>query len=494
MKDNILKIEKEFLEDHQAKLIVELDPEPLEKAKRKAAKSLSRKVKIPGFRPGKAPYNVVERAVGEGAILENALDILVGDIYPKVIEESGISPYGPGTLENMPTLDPPTFEFIVPLDAEVELGDYKIIRVPYMLPETSDKDVDRVFDDLRNRQAILEPVERPAEEGDQIFIRIEGKKLDVAEDESEDLIKERPLPIVIEPADLENKDEWPFPGFSRNLIGHAAGDKFSITHTFTDDSEFETLRGTKVEFSISIEDIKSRQIPELDDEFAQSLGDYEDIEELQETIRRDLEQQTKSEYDSGYNQEIIEKIIESSSIKYPPQMLEDEIEVYIDQLKNRLTQQGLDLDIYLKSRQMDIEELKEEILPQAENRLKRSLILFEVSRAEDIQIDEAEVQAQTQETLDELNRSLTPEQARKTLTQDFMRSWVGNITADMIIQKTVDHLRDIAQDKIVDVSDDSGSIDAEADTGETEQQMEEEAAEIEEDDIDAATDQEETEK
>lgn len=493
MKDNILKIEKEILEDHQIKLIVELDPEPLERAKRKAAKSLSRKIKIPGFRPGKAPYNVVERAVGEGAILENALDLLVGDIYPKVIEESGISPYGPGTLENMPSLDPPTFEFIVPLDAEVQLGDYKQIRIPYELPETNDVEVERVLDDLRNRQAILEPVERPAEEGDQVFIRIEGKKLEVGEDESEELIKERPLPVIIETEEKENTNEWPFSGFSRELIGHSNGDEFSITHTFSDDSEFELLRGMKAEFSINIEDIKSRHIPELNDEFAISLGDYETLGDLREAIRSDLEQQAITEYDSDYNQEIIQNIIELSSIKYPPQMLENEIEVYIDQLKNRLSQQGLDIDIYLKSRQMDIEELKEELRPQAENRLKRSLILFEISRTENIQIDEAEIQAQTQETLDELNRSLTPEQARKTLTQDFMRSWVGNITADMIIQKTVEHLRDMAQDKLPDATTDSKQTDDLTDTSEPEQQTEAQAEEIEEELNDTTLDQEETE-
>lgn len=448
MKEFTLKIEKEYLEDHQIKLIVEIDPEPLENAKHKAAKSLSRKTKIPGFRPGKAPYNVVERAVGESTILENALDILISDIYPQIIEEAEINPYGPGTLENMPTLDPPTFEFIVPLDAEVELGDYHQIRLPYELEEVSEKDVERVLADLQNRQAILEPVDRPVKEGDQVFIHIGGKKLDVAEDESDELISERPMPVIIEKENGDTSDEWPYSGFSRELIGHQVGDNFTKTYTFSDDTDFESLRGVNAEFSIKVEDIKSRIIPELDNEFAQSIGDYENLEELRSAIRENLEEQAKSEYDASYNQEIIEDIIETSTIKYPPQMLENEVEVYINQLKNRLTQQGLDLDIYLKSRQMDLEELEEELKPQAEERLKRSLILFEVSRADNIQIEESEVQAQTQESLEELSQSLTPDQAKKTLTNEFVRGWVGNITADLIIQKTLEHLRDIAQGKV----------------------------------------------
>jgi trigger factor len=105
---------------------------------------LSRKTKIPGFRPGKAPYNVVERTIGEGVILENALDILIEEIYPDVIKEAGINPYGPGALKNMPSLDPPTFEFVIPLDAEVQLGDYRQIRL-YELKVISDKDVEGVL-------------------------------------------------------------------------------------------------------------------------------------------------------------------------------------------------------------------------------------------------------------------------------------------------------------------------------------------------------------
>jgi trigger factor len=226
---------------------------------------LSRKTKILVFRPGKAPYNVVERTIGEGVILENALDILIEEIYPDVIKEAGINPYGPGALKNMPSLDPPTFEFVIPLDAEVQLGDYRQIRLPYELKVISDKDVEGVLNDLLNRQAVLEPSDQPAKEGDQVYIRIEGKKLDVEEGQNDELIKERPMPIIIELADKDTNSEWPFPGFSRELLGHNTGANFEITHTFSDESEFESLRGTRAKFIIKVEDIKSRIIPELDD-------------------------------------------------------------------------------------------------------------------------------------------------------------------------------------------------------------------------------------
>ncbi len=124
-----MKIDTVQQDDHQIKLTVEVEPETLEGAKKKAGKKISGKVKVPGFRPGKAPYSVVLRQVGEAAILEEALDILLQDIYPSIIEEAKIEPYGPGSLQNVVTMEPPTFEFMVPLAPEVELGDYRALRM-----------------------------------------------------------------------------------------------------------------------------------------------------------------------------------------------------------------------------------------------------------------------------------------------------------------------------------------------------------------------------
>ena len=137
-----MKIDTELREDHQVKINVEVETEALEGAKRRAAKQIAKRVKIPGFRPGKAPYNVIQKHVGDGAILEDALDILLDEIYPEIIEEADIKPYGPGSLENVASLDPPTLEFTVPLAPEVDLGDYREIRIDYKLNEVSDDDVE----------------------------------------------------------------------------------------------------------------------------------------------------------------------------------------------------------------------------------------------------------------------------------------------------------------------------------------------------------------
>ena len=154
-----MKIDSMPLEDHEVKLTVEVDPESFESSKRRAARKLSKRAKIPGFRPGKAPYPVIVRHIGESVILEEAVEITIEDIYPKVIEETEIKPYGPGALEGIPEMDPPTFEFIVPLRATVDLGDYHSIRRPYELKKITDEDVEDVINNLREQQAVIEPVD-----------------------------------------------------------------------------------------------------------------------------------------------------------------------------------------------------------------------------------------------------------------------------------------------------------------------------------------------
>ena len=202
-----------------------MEPSQLEEAKHRAARQISHQKKIPGFRPGKAPYPIVLRTIGEEAILDEALDILVKDIYPKAIEESKIKPYGPGSLENMPKLDPPTFEFIVPLEPEVTLGDYKKIRIPYKLKAITKKDINKVLEDLRERQVVLEPSDQPAKEGDQVYIKLSIKRIDPAEGEIPSLVSDRRMPVVISPAKTENKAEWPYPGFSQTLVGMLKGEE-----------------------------------------------------------------------------------------------------------------------------------------------------------------------------------------------------------------------------------------------------------------------------
>lgn len=454
-----MKIETEILENHQAKLTVEVDAEQLEDARQQAARKLGRRVKIPGFRPGKAPFPVIVRQIGEAAILEEALDILIRDLYPQIIEQSGIRPYGPGSLKNVVSMDPPVLEFEVPLDSEVTLGDYRSISREYNLPEVAEKEVEKVFDDLRTRQAVIEPVERPAGEGDMVNIRLSGTRTQVEPDEDPVLFPERSMPILIRPeaeaeaevdADQDEEDdskvdEWPFPGFSRHLIGLSAGDERTIMHTFAEDADYESLRGVEAEFKFVVEGVKSRTLPELNDEFATSLGEYETLEALRKEIRESLEQQARDRYHETYDQAVLDELVEQSSIKYPPQMEEQQIDEIIENLKERLQRQHYDMDLYLKSREMEMDDLRAEARPVAEKRLKRNLVLYKLADVEKIEISPEELQNEAIHTMSHLLQGLPENEARKvSKDQNVFRNVVNSVMVEMVADRAMERLRGYA--------------------------------------------------
>ena len=441
-----MNIEQQTLENHQVKLTVQIEPSKLEEAKHRAARQISQHKKIPGFRPGKAPYPIILRSIGEEAILEEALDLLVKDLYPKVIEEAKIKPYGPGSLENMPKLDPPTFEFIVPLEPEVVLGDYKKIRIPYKLKPITKKDINKVLDDLRERQVVLEPSDQPSKEGDQVYIKLSIKRINPTEGEVPNLVNDRRMPVVISSAKVENKSEWPFPGFSLKLLGITKGEEKAFSYTYPEDSDFKELRGKETEVQVYVEEIKKRILPELTDEFAQSVGEqYENIAGLNDDIRKTLGKQAKEDYDNNYNDKIMLEMLKNTVIKYPPQMLDREIDLYLQQLENRLAQQKLDMDTYLKMRKIDAAALRTESKPLAEERLKRTLVLLEIAKAENIHVENSELESESTRTLEELGRMMPPDKARKTLTNEFVRGMIGNIGADLLVQHTWSYLQSVAR-------------------------------------------------
>jgi trigger factor len=195
-----------------------------------------------------------------------------------------------------------------------------------------------------------------------------------------------------------------------------------------------------------VEEIKKRILPELTDEFAQAIGEqYENMPALLDDIRASLEKQAKNDYDSSYNDKIMKEMLKDTVIKYPPQMLEREIDLYMHQLEDRLAQQKLDMDTYLKMRKMDAAALHAEANPLAEERLRRTLVLLEISKVENIHVENSELETESMRTLDELGRMMPPDKAKKTLTNEFVRGMIGNIGADLLVQHTWAYLQSVAR-------------------------------------------------
>ena len=439
-----MKIEKELLEDHQAKLHVEFETEQFESAKRRAARKIAKKVKIPGFRPGKAPYNVILRQVGEGAVVEEAMEIFIDDVYPKVINEADINPYGPGSLENVETLEPPTFDFLVPLAPDVELGDYKALQIAYEVPEVEAEEIDAQLNELRQQQAITETSEVPAAEGDRVFYRVNADRVEVEEGQEANLIPERFNSSIIE-AEGEDQNLWPFPGFSAHLKDLSIDEEKDIIYTYPEDHEEEDFQGVEAIFHVVVTNVQKVTLPELDDEFAKSASDFDTLEELQADIKANLETQKQNQYDSDYDDQVLDSLVEQSTIKYPPQMVENERQEMITNLEYRLSQQGINRELYLQIRNITEEEFLAELEPMAEERIKRGLVLAEVAKIEDLQIDQEQLAAEAGRTVDIITRGMSPKDAKDFQKSEYLVSLVNNIMADMLTQKSAAYLRAIAK-------------------------------------------------
>ena len=397
-----MKIEKQLLDDHQMELTVEVEAELMEASKRRAARQIAKRGKIPGFRPGKAPYDVIVRYYGEAAIMEQAMDYLVDDIYPKVLEQAEIKPAAAGSLENIEELDPPKLTFRVPLAPEIDLGDYRSIRLPYDWSAPGEKELDEALTDMRQMYATTETVERPVEVGDYVMVDVKGERVKPKDDEDRTAALSRMgYALVVRKED--KVDEWPYPGFSKELIGMSPDETKTVKHKYPKDDPDESLQGETVKFEVTMKTVRSMTLPELDDEFAKTAGQFETLDELKNTLKTELETRSKAEYDDKYYLDLIDKIKAGATIKYPPQVVEHEAEHVVDDLRQRLTQQGLDLDTYFKMRETTQEQfMEDEAKPVAVRRLERSLIMDQLAHEEKVEVDEGSLQNEFGQTLTEL--------------------------------------------------------------------------------------------
>ncbi|MFZ5910370.1 MAG: trigger factor [Chloroflexota bacterium] len=397
-----MKIEKQLQDDHQMQLTVEVEADLMQASKRRAARQLAQRGKIPGFRPGKAPYDIIVRHYGEGAITEQAMDLLVDEIYPKVLDQAEIKPAAPGSLEKIEAIDPPKLIFRVPLAPEVDLGDYRSIRVPYEWSAPGKKELDAALTNLRQSYATTETVERAVELGDFILVDVKGERAGPKAEEDRTAALSRNGFAIVVRKDAQD-DEWPYPGFSKELVGVKPGESKTIKHKYPKDDLDESLRGETVNFEVTVKTVRGMTLPDLDDDFAKMTGQFETLEELTETVKKELEARSKDEYDDKYYVELIDKIKEGATIKYPPQVLEQEAERVANDLRQRLAQQNLDLDTYFKMRKTDLETfIKEEARPVAAKRLERSLILDKLAHEEKITVDESSLQNEFGQTISEL--------------------------------------------------------------------------------------------
>ena len=443
-KDEILKIETTPQDNNQMSVSVELDQETIDKYNHKAMRAIAKKAKFPGFRPGKAPNAIVLQTYGKEYVEAEAIEMLLDEIYPEILKETKLDPAGPGSLEKV---ELPTLVFSVPLNPSVELCDFRSIRKPYKPEEVTSKDVDKVIDDVRRSFASAEPADRPAEAGDQVFFEVSSKFVKPAEGEEADIFKQMPYQIVVGEGD---RTGYFYDDFSNELVGLAEGEEKTFKHKYPKDAMIESLQGKQVEFNVKVQSVKMLALPEVNDEFAEQVGHFESVEAMREDILNRLQERNTSEYDEQYIGDLIDEIVEASTIKYADYTLQEEIEDIIESLKEDLEKQKMELDDYLASRDMDLEKfIEEEARPAAIKRLNSSLVLRQIAEEEKLKLDNKELQQAVIQTLMEFDSyggadALKIKQKRDNLTQAITMDTANRLFNEQLMTR----LKDIASGEL----------------------------------------------
>lgn len=455
-----MNTQTEHLENHTARLTVEVEPERLEQAKQTAAKNLSKRLNIPGFRKGKAPYRILLNYVGEAAILEDAVEVLGNEIYPKALDESAVEPYGPGSLEDFKVEDKPVFTFIVPLQPAVELNDYRSVSVDYTAPEVTDADVDRSVRSLREQQAVVEDSQEPVALGNRITAYVDGRLVDGeeteedAEEEEHDhdheegehahhvddktVIHEHNAVIT-----LDDEGE-PAPGFAEALVGAAVGDHREFELTYPEDEKYGELSGKQVKFAVDIQKIENVTLPALNDDFAARVTAEEEnplsLLELRMRIRENLERSAEERARNEHSDKALTAIVEQATIKYPEAMIGEETERFLQRFDQDLRQRGITLDDYMRIYRKSREDLYTDYRETAIRNIERALVLREVASLENVTVTDEDIDAEIERNASQFGMPV--EDFRRLYNEPAMRNLLLN---DLLSRSVMDRISAIAR-------------------------------------------------
>jgi trigger factor len=431
-----LNIQTERLENHTARLTVEVDASQWEQAKKDAAAELSKKYRIPGFRQGKAPYNVILRYLGEATIIDSAVDTMGKAIYPQALEESKLDPIAAGTIEDFKLEPAPTFTFTVPLQPEIDLGDYRSVRHDYEKPQVTEDDVNKAMRNLLQREAVVTDSEDAIKAGDRVTVDVHSDFVDGPEEDEEGIDEAVPRKgdsFTHEhdaELNLDPENEPILPGFINGLVGKKAGEDAEFELEIPSDSTnfVEAVRGRKVHFNIGIKKVQNVALPELNDEFAAKITEKEatalTLEQLHERTKEELQKEMERVADNNYANKVLDKIVEQAKLSYHESMVDDRIHELIEELDGNLRQQGVNLETYQKVTGITHEQLHEQYHETAETSLNRSLVLGEVLVKEGVSITDEEISAEIDKTLADFGENA--EQFRRFFDTPQQRSRIAN--------------------------------------------------------------------
>ncbi|MFZ2946876.1 MAG: trigger factor [Blautia wexlerae] len=428
-----MSLQVEKMEKNMAKLTIEVAAEDLEKAMQNAYQKAKGRISIPGFRKGKAPRKMIEQMYGKGVFLEDAVNALIPEHYSKALAECELE------IVSQPTIDitqaEPGKAFIftaeVAVKPEVTLGDYKGVEVPKTEITVTDEDVEAELKKEQEKNSRTISVEdRAAQLNDIVTIDFEGSVDGVPFDGGQ--ATEYPLTLG---------SNTFIPGFEEQLVGAKVGDDVDVKVTFPEEYQAKELAGKEAIFKCAVKKIEAKELPELDDDFAKDVSEFDTLAEYKEHVKTNLEDKKANEAKRAKEDAAVDKAIENAQMDIPEAMLMTQCRQMLDDFSRRMQSQGLSMDQYFQFTGMTADKMMDELRPQAEKRIKTRLVLEAIAKAENIEI--------TDEKLDE---EIAKMAEAYQMEADKLKSFMGDkekeqMKQDMAVQEAITFVVDNAVEK-----------------------------------------------
>lgn len=411
-----MSLQVEKLEKNMAKLTIEASAEDLEKAIEQAYQKQKKQISIPGFRKGKVPRQMVEKMYGKEVFYEDAANALIPDAYDKALEECEEDIVSTPKIEvtQIEAGKPFIFTATVALKPEVKLGKYKGVKVDKIDTEVTEEEINAEIDRERENNARNITIEdRPVKDGDITTLDFEGFVDGVAFEGG----KGENYPLTIGSGAF-------IPGFEEQLVGAEIGKEVEVKVTFPEDYQAENLKGKDAVFKCTVKEIKEKQLPDADDEFASEVSEFDTLAEYKEDIKKNLAEKKEKDAKNAKEDAAIKAAVEASEMEIPEAMLETQQKQMVDEFAQRITMQGLSMEQYYQFTGTSYQQMVEQVKPQAEERIKSRLVLEAIAKAENIEVTEEDYEKELETMADvyqmEISKvkDLMGEREKKNIMQD----------------------------------------------------------------------------
>jgi trigger factor len=425
LEGNSMTAKWEKLEGNSGVLTVEVSVEKVNEGLDAAFKKVVQKVNVPGFRKGKMPRAMFEKRFGVESLYQDALDILLPEAYSNAVEEAGIEPIDRPDIdiEQMEKGKELVFKATVTVKPEVKLGDYKGLEVEAYNTEVTEEDVNKELEALQTRHAeLVVKEEGAAENGDTVVIDFEG----FVDGEAFDGGKSDNYSLELGSGSF-------IPGFEEQLVGTSAGESKDVEVTFPEEYHAAELAGKPAVFKVTVHEIKGKELPVLDDEFAKDVDEeVETLDQLKEKIQNRLKDQKEHEAEHHVRDTVVEQAAANAEVDIPEVMIETEINRMMQEFEQRLQMQGMNLELYFQFSGQDQNALRGQMKEEAEKRVRVNLTLEAIAKAENIEVTEEDVNAELEKMAQMYN--MTAENIKNAL------GGTEGITSDLKLQKAVEFL------------------------------------------------------